>query len=257
MPDTFIRGAAGRSEVLMTEDELSPPPAPGLPPAPPEPPPDPDQPPAIAPRRAARTWWLLGAGAVVAAGIAVAAVVLGGGSSPTPTTYRIATPHVAGGLVLDASGASAFTAAELQGSSIQQLVGGKAQQAVSASYTDPATGTQVLFDGATGPLGDPARLMATLNAGPALITQLPGGSIVWTAVDPGAHGGRAACGAASSSLAPTIRIPICVWQTTTTVGELVQLPATGAALLPDPGIISGDALGGVMRRMRADLEVAG
>jgi hypothetical protein len=91
---------------------------------------------------------------VAAVGIAVAAIVmLTGGSPAAPVTYRIVTPPrpLRAGRSLTPP-PSAFSAGDLQGSSLQKLAGGKLQKAVNAFYTDPATGATVIFNGGTGPL---------------------------------------------------------------------------------------------------------
>lgn len=207
------------------------------------------------PPRHGRRWWLAGLGAVLAVGAAIAVPVVSSGS-PAPSVsaadYRIVTPPNAGGWRISTSGPDGLTLADLEASRMQRLVDGKAQHGVASFYTDPATGTTVIFDGASGPLGDPADLIARLRADPTQITTLPGAKVTWHEVDPGPHGGRAACGDVTDpSLSPLVRVPFCVWQTTTSFGQLTQLPNG-----PGPGNLTADALADLMRRMRPDLETA-
>jgi hypothetical protein len=101
-------------------------------------------------------------------------------------------------------------------------------------------------------------MIAHLHDDPTATIGMPGASITWTEVPAGPHGGRAACFAASTSLMRCLSIPTCVWQTTTSIGELTQLPAFGAALLGSySDIITTRTLADLMLRMRLDLEIAG
>ncbi len=56
---------------------------------------------------------------------------------------------------------------------------------------------------------------------------------------------------------PSLRVASCVWQTTTSCGELVELPSTGAALDPAATHVSPGSLSQLMRRMRPDLRRPG
>jgi hypothetical protein len=192
----------------------------------------------------------------IGAAIAVSAASCGSPAIHSPAAYKIRTPSVAGGWKISASGPGGFTTADLQASRLQILVDGKARHAVAAFYDDPATSTdpntgiQVVFDGATGSLGNPAGLIARLRADPNLVTTLPGAIVTWHEVAPGPHGGRAACGDVTDpAVSALARVPFCAWQTTTTFGQLTLLPnALG------PLTMTADALGDLMRRMRLDVE---
>lgn len=199
-----------------------------------------------------RRWLLLGAVVVLAGGAGATAFALTGGSPPPPATYRIATPHSAGEWRIS-NGPSNLSPADLSDSEIQRMAGGLAKNAVTAFYTRTSPSTVVIFHGATGPLGDPAGLINRLHANPNLISEIPGASVTWREVAPGPHGGRAACGDVTSSGVLPVTIPFCVWQTTTSLGQFVQLPSPGI----ESGALSPDDLGAVMRSLRGDLEAAG
>jgi hypothetical protein len=208
----------------------------------------------------------LAPGGVLAIGAAIAVSVASCGSPATsspaagspaasspaassPAAYQIRTPPLAGGWKISASGPGGLTVADIAASPLQLLVFRKARHARAAFYTDPVTGIQVLFGGASGPLGNPADLIARLRADPGVVTTHRGVVVTWHEVAPGPHGGRAACGEISPSQSPGAPLPFCAWQTTTTFGLLTELDTTPVGLG-----MTVDGLASRMRRMRPDLE---
>jgi len=197
---------------------------------------------------------LAGGGAAAAVVIVVVLVLALGGSS-SPATYRIVAPATAGGWHRNGSvGKPQLSRAQLRASQMQKFLGGRAKAGVSAIYTDPAGGQEVIFTGATGRFGDPGRLIANLRAHPdTSISQFA--TVTWSHVDPGPHGGDAACGEYVSKLALLpAHIVVCAWQTTGSFGELVELPPARSALVAGAQRLSPGTLAAQMRRMRPDLE---
>jgi hypothetical protein len=213
-----------------------------------------------APRRGLRRRWpLLALGGAVAAAAAITVAIVPGGSPGTGSpaaAYLIVAPPAAAGWKITEAGPGGATLSLLEASPLMQHFYGVAGRTAAGIYFDPASGASpdsaasVVFGGASGSLGDPAGLIARLRADPGQAVSRPGVVAGWHEVDPGPHGGRAACGDVTY-LSPPARVPFCTWQTPTSWGELSQLPAT-----PVSGVLTTDGLASLMRRMRADLEVA-
>ncbi|MBW8484081.1 hypothetical protein [Actinomadura parmotrematis] len=195
--------------------------------APPAPADAPPAPPA-APR--SRRPFVLGAAAALAVAAAAGAAVLVADRSPEP--LRIAIPASAGGLSRSAAAPSASAA--------YPFVAGRAADlglpVRSAVYTG-AGARSVLFLGGTGEIDDPAALLARLR---------PATFISAHAVQPGAGGGKAACG----RFAVLAEIhQYCAWATADTFGVL-------ASDVPVAPTATGD-LSPVLRTLRPALEHRG
>jgi hypothetical protein len=187
--------------------------------------------------------------ALLAAGLIIAIALTTSGDGDG---YDVATPRVAGGLVIEGEGGSEMDSEALNRTEAQVIVGRRATRGVSANYA--GANVRVTFTGVAGTdLGDPADLVTRLNANPPQVLQRFPGRVSWAEVDPGPHGGKAACGTVTAELAGRpVTVVTCAWQTRQTFGQLTEVPPTGGNQT-----LSANAMAELMRRMRADLEPSG
>jgi hypothetical protein len=185
--------------------------------------------------------------------IVVVVVVASGGSGKQ---YQIATPSSAGGLSQDTSSDSLLrSAAAGAKGQVQSSLGGRVDSVVSATYVDG--NRKILFVGATGKFQNPDNLVSKLRGSGSGAGTTQGVSFSWTETDPGVHGGKGACGEGRSTSLTTVRVSFCAWQTTSTFGEVMVMPSvTSIGSSSSTTSVSASELGGIMRRMRPDLEQA-
>jgi hypothetical protein len=178
---------------------------------------------------------LAGAGVVVLILVVVLVVSLsGGGGVGGGDKYVVSTPPSAGGYPQVASSED-----DAFGNSFRSLLGSKGT-VVSATYD--VNGTKVAFTGVSGTdMGDENGFRQGLeNSGSAA-------SVTFHDTSPGGPG----TGGCAEITAATLTIPLCYWQTGTSLGMVIANPDLVNA---NPQNMSWSQLADVMRKMRPDLE---
>ncbi|WP_157420435.1 hypothetical protein [Actinomadura kijaniata] len=158
----------------------------------------------------------LGAGALVLLLVVVVAfVALSGGKE-----YTISPPTTVLGHTRDSAMESRMSS-QMSGiqSQMRTAAKGKIDDFVTAFYKKDSGGTSstvlpagVVFVGGTGDIGDPESFIKGFKEAGSR-----GGSLVID-VDPGTHGGEAACGRVSSGAVSLVQ---CAWATSSTFGVIV------------------------------------
>jgi hypothetical protein len=201
---------------------------------------------AYPPAKKSRTGLVIGllVGAIALVAVIVVGVVFATGGSGKQ--YQIVATESAGGLnLLPDSVPESSPGSSKDKRQYQLEYGGTVDSGVFTTYADG--GTDLVFGGVNGKFRDPDKLVSRLRSA----SLLPGVS-VWKDIDPGPHGGKAACG--ENATDPTISF--CAWQTSSTFGEIMAMPSP-ETLRKDlsPKSVSVTELADSMRRMRLDLEL--
>ncbi len=178
----------------------------------------------------------LGIGGIVAVVVIIIVVVvvanLGGAGSDK---YTISTPPTAGGYpqVNDSTG-------DTYGNTFRNLLGSQGT-VVSATYD--AGGTKVTFTGVSG---------SNLGSSDGFRQGLQGSGASVTIHDTDAGGpGKAAC---AEITVATVTIPLCYWQTDTSLGMLTASPDLTSVTSGGGQSIGWSQLADIMRKMRPDVE---
>jgi hypothetical protein len=176
---------------------------------------------------------------IAAAAVVVAVLVKGEDSS---NNYTMSVPEIAGGYSKTSRQPEASTLKSITRTATEAF--GPGATAVSAAYS--VNGSRVLFVGVSGG----SKRLTNIN----LHIKSLGKNAATHPTDAGGKG-SAACTEIGTVGGTTL--PVCLWLTGSTMGELVEIPDVTAGGPPYPTVVktmSWSQLSDVMRKMRPDVE---